>query len=78
MAAEPASRSARRYLRMSVRGTIVLVLAVGGLLGWIVRSAAIQRDAVAASGRVRSSATTGSSRIAAPLAAAGLGPRNGS
>ncbi len=38
----------RRYLRFSVRGLIVLVLVIGGWLGWIVRSARIQREAVAA------------------------------
>ena len=38
----------RRFLRFSVRGMIVLVLVIGGWLGWIVRSARIQRDAVAA------------------------------
>jgi len=36
------------YLRFSLRGLIVLVLAVGIWLGWIVRSVRIQRDAVAA------------------------------
>jgi hypothetical protein len=35
-------------LRFSVRGLIVLVLLVGGWLGWIVRNARIQREAVAA------------------------------
>jgi hypothetical protein len=42
------ARSWRRYLRFSVRGLIVLVLVVGAGLGWTVRSARIQRDAVAA------------------------------
>jgi hypothetical protein len=37
-----------RYLRLSVRGLIVLVLVIGGGLGWIVHSAKVQRDAVAA------------------------------
>ena len=46
--ANPVSRPWRRYLRFSVRGLIVLVLVIGGWLGWIVRSARIQRDAVAA------------------------------
>ena len=32
----------------SVRGLIVLVLLIGGCLGWIARSASIQREAVAA------------------------------
>ena len=41
-------KSRRRWLRMSVRGLIVLVLLIGVALGWVVRSAHIQRDAVAA------------------------------
>ncbi len=45
---KPASRSGRSLLRFSVRGLIVLVLLLGGSMGWIVRSARIQRDAVAA------------------------------
>jgi Leucine Rich repeat len=44
----PPERSWRRCLRLSVRGLIVLVLVVGAGLGWVVRSARIQRDAVAA------------------------------
>jgi hypothetical protein len=35
-------------LRFSVRGLIVVVLLVGGWLGWLVRTARIQREAVAA------------------------------
>jgi internalin A len=46
--AETVSRPWRRFLRFSVRGMIVAVLLIGGWLGWIVRSARIQRDAVAA------------------------------
>jgi hypothetical protein len=41
------SRPWRRFLRFSVRGLIVLVLVIGGWLGWIVRSARIQHNAVA-------------------------------
>jgi Leucine-rich repeat (LRR) protein len=48
MAAEPVPRSLQRYLRFSVRGLIVGVLLFGVWLGSIVRSARIQRDAVAA------------------------------
>jgi Leucine Rich repeats (2 copies) len=44
----PPSRPWRRLLRFSVRGMIVVVLVVGSWLGWIVRSARIQREAVAA------------------------------
>jgi internalin A len=36
------------YLRLSLRGLIVLVLVIGGGLGWIVNRAKVQRDAVAA------------------------------
>jgi hypothetical protein len=38
----------RRYLRFSVRGLIFLVLVIGIGLGWLVRSARIQREAVVA------------------------------
>ena len=38
----------RRYLRFSVRGLIVIVFLIGGSLGWVTRSARIQREAVAA------------------------------
>jgi hypothetical protein len=48
MAPGPTSRTWRRYLRLSVRGQIVLVLVVGAGLGWVVRSARTQRRAVAA------------------------------
>jgi Leucine Rich repeat len=48
MPASPASRPSRTYLRFSVRGLIVLVLVIGAGLGWIVRSARIQREAVTA------------------------------
>ena len=45
--AKPKSRFWRKYLRFSVRGLVVLVLVIGAGLGWIVRSARIQRQAVA-------------------------------
>jgi internalin A len=38
----------RRFVRCSVRGLIVFVLVIGVCLGWLVRSARIQREAVAA------------------------------
>jgi hypothetical protein len=38
----------QRRLRISVRGLIVLVLTIGAGLGWMVRRAHLQRDAVAA------------------------------
>jgi len=46
--AKPSTRPWWSYVRFSVRGLIVLVLVIGGWLGWMVRSARIQRDAVAA------------------------------
>src|SRR5690242_20006223 len=46
--AKPVSRPWRRFLRLSVRGIIVVVLLVGAWLGWIVRSARVQHEAVAA------------------------------
>ena len=46
--ANPVSRPWRRFLRFSVRGLVVLALVIGGWLGWIARSARIQREAVAA------------------------------
>ena len=46
--AQPVSRPWRSFLRFSVRGLIVVVLLFGGWLGWLVRSARIQREAVAA------------------------------
>jgi internalin A len=46
--ASPVARPWRRFLRFSVRGMIALVLLVAGWLGWIVHSARIQREAVAA------------------------------
>jgi internalin A len=45
---KPVSRPWRRFLRFSVRGMIVLVLVIGVWLGWIVHSARVQRQAVAA------------------------------
>ena len=47
MPASPGSRPWRRHLRFSMRGLIVLVLFIGSGLGWLVRGARIQRDAVA-------------------------------
>jgi hypothetical protein len=46
--AKPASRHWRKFLRFSVRGMILFVILFGAGLGWIVRKAHIQRDAVAA------------------------------
>jgi internalin A len=44
----PIRRPWRRYLRLTVRAYLVLVLLVGAWLGWMIRAARIQRDAVAA------------------------------
>ena len=44
--AKPTSRPLQRFLSFSVRGMILLVLVIGVWLGWIVRSARIQREAV--------------------------------
>ena len=46
--AKPISRRWRRFLRFSLRGMIVIVLVIGVSLGWLVRCARIQREAVAA------------------------------
>ena len=48
MPAKPDLRPWRRFPRFSVRGLIVLVFVIGAGLGWTVRPAHVQRDAVAA------------------------------
>lgn len=40
-------KAARRWLRLSVRGLLLLVLACGGSLGWFEHQAKVQRDSVA-------------------------------
>jgi internalin A len=45
---KPIRHPLRRYLRLSVRSLIVLVLMAGAWLGWLVRGARVQRNAVAA------------------------------
>jgi hypothetical protein len=52
-------KSWRRLLRVSVRGLAVVVLLIGGMLGWAVRSARIQREAVASIRRARAGTTYG-------------------
>ncbi len=47
MSAVPVERFPRRFLRFHLRGLIVVVLVMGIWLGWLVRSARIQREAVA-------------------------------
>jgi hypothetical protein len=49
----------RGFLRFSVRGLIVPVLVIGAGLGCVVRSARIQREAVAAIQRAGGSVTYG-------------------
>jgi hypothetical protein len=44
----PRMRPWWRYLRLSVRGLMLVVLAVGGYLGWWLHLARVQRQAVAA------------------------------
>jgi internalin A len=48
MPIHPTKRMLRSYLRFSLRTLIVVVLLAGGMLGWIVHRAHVQRDAVAA------------------------------
>jgi hypothetical protein len=48
VSAGPISTPWRSFLRFSLRGLIVFVIGVGAGLGWIVRQAHVQRDAVAA------------------------------
>jgi hypothetical protein len=48
----PSSGKRRHYVRISVRALMVLVLFAGGWMGWLVRSARVQRAAVAAIQRV--------------------------
>src|SRR5262245_1503912 len=44
---QPSATLWRRRLRISVRALMVLVLIVGGGLGWVIYRARVQRDAVA-------------------------------
>src|ERR1700730_874133 len=46
--ATPDERLWRRYLHFSLRSLLILVLGIGCLLGWVTRSARVQREAVAA------------------------------
>jgi Leucine Rich repeat len=45
---KPLSRPWWSYVRFSIRGLIVLVLLIGAGLGWLVRRAHVQRDAIVA------------------------------
>src|SRR5262245_3580204 len=44
---QPTANPWRRRLRFSVRALMVLVLIIGGGLGWVIHRARVQRDAVA-------------------------------
>jgi Leucine Rich repeat len=48
MPTEPNRRPWWRFIRFSLRGLIVIVLVIGGSLGWIVHGARVQSEAVAA------------------------------
>jgi hypothetical protein len=53
----PARCAWRRYLRFTVRGLLVLVVVIGVWMGWLARSARIQREAVSAITRAGGSVT---------------------
>jgi hypothetical protein len=53
----------QRFLRFRVRGLILMVLVIGAGLGWLGRSAQIQREAVAAIKNARGSVAYDSHRI---------------
>src|SRR5438270_12939655 len=48
MRRHPSPKSWRRRLRLSVRALMGLVLITGGVLGWVIHRARVQREAVAA------------------------------
>jgi hypothetical protein len=48
MPCDPKRQRGPRFLRLSVRAMLALVVVVGLWFGWLARSAKIQRDAVAA------------------------------
>lgn len=48
MPGQPTGHPWRRRLRISLRGLMILVLIVGGVLGWIIHRARVRREAVAA------------------------------
>jgi hypothetical protein len=48
MSGQPIPAFRRHWLRISIRSLVVLVLIVGVWLGWMVRAARIQREAVEA------------------------------
>ncbi len=52
MSVNPSPSTRRSYVRISVRGLMVLVLFAGGWMGWLVQSVRVQRAAVAAIQRV--------------------------
>jgi hypothetical protein len=48
---QPVSRPWRRFLRLSVRGLIVLIIVIGIALGWTIHAARLHHDAVTAINR---------------------------
>jgi hypothetical protein len=52
----PSIDSWRRYRHLSLRSLLVLVLVIGGWLGWMVHSARVQREAVAAIQKIEGTA----------------------
>ncbi len=56
MLAAPTSRPWQRHVRFGVRGLTVLVGVIGAGLGWLVRGARIQHEAVAAIEQARPNA----------------------
>ena len=68
----------QRYVRISLRALIVLVLVIGSALGWIINRAKVQRDAVAVIERAGGSVKyhwTG--RMRDPIPAENPGGRDG-
>jgi hypothetical protein len=70
--ADPITHPWRKYLRFSARGLIVVVLVIGVWLGWIVRQAHIQRDAVAAIRKAGGNVTMSEGKPRAPEWLVGL------
>jgi Leucine Rich repeat len=61
------TKSWRRLLRVSVRGLVILVLLVGCMLGWVVRSTRTQREAVKAIRQARGGVTYGCQHLGGPI-----------
>ena len=63
MTASASPPSGRRWLRLGVRTSMVLILILGGGLGWMAHRARVQREAVAAILRARGMAYYGWRRV---------------